>query len=152
MHQIINNQQLRSIISPISSFCHHFIGMLAWENLHISYRKYRIISILGIFDCCFQSITKIRSTVILILQLTISGKTQKHVFFKVCVAKLQYFSLCHDGFLSDRKVRKNFAVGKFTRHINRVTSFNIKVCNLTSCCGLQVQNPIQAIKLFIGPK
>jgi hypothetical protein len=46
--------------------------------------------------------------------------------------KLQYFSLCHDGFLSDRKVRKNFAVVKFTRHINRVTSFNIKVCNLTS--------------------
>jgi hypothetical protein len=71
--------------------------------------------------------------------------------FKQIAIKLQYFSLCHDGLLSDRKVRKNFAVGKFTRHINRVTSFNIKVCNLTSCCGLQVQNPIQAIKLFIGP-
>jgi hypothetical protein len=35
--------------------------------------------------------------------------------------------------------------------INRVTPFNIKVCNLVSCSGLQVQNPIQAIKLFIGP-
>jgi hypothetical protein len=51
----MNNQQLRSIISPISSFCHHFIGMLAWEHLYISYRKYRITSILGILDCCFFS-------------------------------------------------------------------------------------------------
>ena len=57
--------------------------------------------------------------------------------------------MCHDGFLSDRKERKNFE--KFTRIINRVTPCNIKVCNLTSCCGFQVQNPNQAIKLCICP-
>ena len=94
------------------------------------------------------------STTFILLKDIHSSIVSWHTNFKWTTKlqwKLQYFSLCHGGFLSDRKVRKNFAVGKFTRHINRVTSFNIKVCNLTSCCGLQVQNPIQAIKLFIGP-
>jgi hypothetical protein len=61
--------------------------------------------------------------------------------------KLQCFSLCHDVFFIRYKSEEELC----RWDINRVIPFNIKVCNLTSCSGLQVQNPIQAIKLFIGP-
>ena len=58
--------------------------------------------------------------------------------------------MCHDGFLSDRNVGKNFAVGTSTGYIYRVTHFRSKYAMEHLALGFRCRTP-QNIKLFKGP-